>query len=184
MSKLIIGLVGPSAGGKGTVKDYLRKKFNAEDCRFSTILGDILNRVEVPISRENLQTLSTVLRKTFGEDLLAKAIANDAQKIKSEIAVIDGVRRITDIGHLMPLDNFVLVSVDASPEVRYKRAISRNQYLGDSQKTFEQFLLEHNSEADREIPEVMKSAKVKINNDGSFEDLYQQVDQLIADNLK
>ena len=80
-----------------------------------------MNRTAIPISRENLQKFSTLLRENFGENILAKAIANDASKLDANIVVIDGVRRFTDIEHLEKLSNFVLVKVDADPKVRYER---------------------------------------------------------------
>ena len=50
-----------------------------------------MNRTAIPISRENLQKFSTLLRENFGENILAKAIANDASKLDAGIVVIDGV---------------------------------------------------------------------------------------------
>jgi dephospho-CoA kinase len=179
MTKIIIGLVGTLASGKGAVKKRLVEKYKAEDCRFSTILRDVLKRIDVSTTRENLQNVSTVLRQLFGEDLLAKAIAKDASTLNADIVVIDGIRRISDIGHLLSLDNFILVSVDASPEIRYKRLVERNENAGDDKKTYDEFQADQNVEADRMIPEVMKIAKEKINNGGSLEDLYKQIDDIV-----
>ena len=100
MAKIILGLVGPIASGKDTVKKYLEKKYGATGCRFSSILRDILERIDLPNSRENMQELSTILRQKFGEDILAKAIASDAIKLKSNIVIVDGVRRMADIKFL------------------------------------------------------------------------------------
>lgn len=179
MAKIIFGLVGTLSSGKGSVKNILVDKYQAQDCRFSTILRDVLNRLAVPITRENLQQLSTNLRRQFGEDTLAKAIAKDASGLKSDIVVIDGIRRMSDIGHLLPLDNFILVSVDAKPEIRYQRLVERNENEDDHKKTFEQFLKDQGTEADRQIPEVMKIAKEKIDNGGTRDDLSRQVEVLI-----
>jgi len=179
MSKIILGLVGSLASGKETTKKYLVEKYNAKDCRFSSILRDVLERVAVPNSRENLQKISTVLRANFGENLLAKAIAMDASKLDADIVVIDGVRRFTDIEHLNELPNFILVKIDADPKIRYERMKKRNENAGDDKKTLEQFLEDHNAEADKQIPEVMKSAKYSIDNSGSLEDLYKQIDEVI-----
>jgi len=181
MNKIIFGLVGPLASGKETIKKYLAEKYNAKDCKFSSILRDVLSRLNIEISRENLQKVSTVLRANFGEDLLAKAIAMDASKIDAKIVVIDGVRRFTDIEHLTNLPNFILVKIDADPRIRYERMKSRNENIGDDKKTFEEFIKDHNSEADKQVPEVMKSAKYSIDNNGSFEDLYQQIDKIISE---
>src|SRR3989338_1692790 len=179
MNKIILGLVGPLACGKETVKKYLVENYKAKDCRFSTILRDVLNRTAVPVSRENLQKLSTVLRANFGENLLAKAIAMDASKLDADIVVIDGVRRPTDIAHLNELPNFFLVKIDADPKSRYERMVKRNENEGDDKKTFEQFLKDHEAEADRLVPSVMATAKHAIDNNGSFEDLYKQVDEIV-----
>ena len=179
MSKIIIGLVGSLASGKETTKKYLAEKYNSKDCKFSSILRDVLARVDVPNSRENIQKISTVLRANFGENLLAKAIAMDASKLDADIVVIDGVRRFTDIEHLNELPNFVLVKIDADPKVRYERMKLRNENAGDDKKTFEQFLEDHNAEADKQIPEVMKTAKYSIDNSGTLGDLYKQIDEIL-----
>ena len=179
MSKIIVGLVGSLASGKETTKKYLVEKYSAKDCKFSTILRDVLVRVAVPNSRENLQKISTVLRANFGENLLAKAIAMDASKLDADIVVIDGVRRFTDIEHLNELSNFILVKIDADKNVRYERMKARNENAGDDKKTFEEFLEDHNAEADKQIPEVMKTAKYSIDNSGSIKDLYNQIDEII-----
>ena len=67
--KIILGLVGSLASGKETTKKYLAENYKAEDCKFSSILRDVLNRLTVPVSRENMQNLSTILRANFGENL-------------------------------------------------------------------------------------------------------------------
>lgn len=184
MTKIIFGLVGMLACGKGAVKQRLVEKYKAQDCRFSTILRDVLTRVDLPHSRDNLIKISTVLRQNFGEDLLAKAIAKDASDLNSDIVVIDGMRRMSDIGHLINLPNFILVSVEAKPEIRYKRLVKRNENVGDGEMTFENFLADHKRETEITIPEVMSHAKEIINNDGSVEDLNKQVDMIVAKYLK
>jgi len=180
MKKIILGLVGSLASGKETTKNYLVKKYNAKDCRFSSILRDVLTRLTIPNSRENLQKLSTVMRENFGENLLAKVIANDASKLEADVVVIDGVRRFTDIEHLTKLPNFFLIKIDADPQIRYERMKNRNENAGDNQKTFEEFINDHNAEADSQIPEVMKSAKYSIDNSDSFENLYKQIDEIVS----
>ncbi len=177
--KIILGLVGSLASGKETSKKYLALKYKSQDCRFSSILRDILSRANLSNSRDNIQRLSTVLRANFGEDLLASAIAIDASKLNADVVVIDGVRRFTDIEHLKDLPNFILVKIDADSKIRYDRMKLRNENEGDSKKTYEEFLKDQEAEADKQIPEVMKSAKFAIDNSGSFEDLYKQIDELI-----
>lgn len=178
-NKIIIGLVGQIASGKGTVAEYLEKNHQASTFRFSTILRDVLNRLHVDISRENLQDLSTILRQRFGEDLLAKVMAGDVEKTDNKIVVVDGIRRMADIKYLKELKNFKLLSVVADPKVRYERLIERSENSGDNQKTYEDFLADQKKEADAEIPLVMENADIIINNDNDFENLYEQINKII-----
>jgi dephospho-CoA kinase len=183
MAKIIIGLVGQVACGKEAVKKYIAKKYNTQDCRFSTPLRDVVKRLDIPESRENLQKISTILRAGFGEDLLAKVISLDASKLDSEIVIIDGVRRMADIKYLKDLPNFYLIKVDADPKIRYERMKARNENTGDKDKTFEQFMTDQNNEAEKEIPVVMDFAKIGINNNGTLEELYEKSDKIIGEIL-
>ncbi len=178
-NKKIIALTGPIACGKDVIKKYLEQKYGAQSVKFSQILRDVLNRLTVPLERENLQLLSTVLRQNFGEDLLARNIAEDAKKATSDIVILDGVRRMADIEHAQKLEGFVLVRIDATPEIRFQRAVIRNENVGDSEKTFEHFLKDHETEADKEVPVVMSLATHSLDNNGSIEELYKQIDELL-----
>lgn len=179
MAKIIIGLVGLQASGKGTAAKYLSEKYGASTHRFSTMLRDVLNRVYVDISRDNLQILSSSLRQNFGEDLMARVIAQDVEKDEHEIVIVDGVRRFTDLFYLEKIPHFKLVSIETNQSNRYRRLVDRAENSGDRDKTLEQFIDDEKREADREIPDVMKTASIIWNNDHSPEDLYKQIDQLL-----
>jgi dephospho-CoA kinase len=179
MSKLILGFVGPLASGKDASKKYLEEKYGASSHRFSTMLRDILNRIYVPINRENLQNISFDLRKRFGSDAMAKVIAEDVKNDTNEIVIVDGVRRMADIISLKDVAGFYLISIDAKEEIRYERMKTRNENVGDAKKTFAEFLEDGKKEAELEIPLVMSNARFIINNDGSFENLYKQIDDII-----
>lgn len=176
---LLIGLTGMMVAGKGTIAQYLKDYYGAETYRFSTPLRDILDRMHTEKSRENMQTLSTVLRHNFGEDILAKMIKEDIKNSSNPIAVVDGIRRWGDIELLKEGGVFVLTSVETSPETRYKRLINRAENEGDAQKTYEQFLEEQWNEADAQIPKIMEKTNEKIDNEGPLDELYKQVDEII-----
>jgi dephospho-CoA kinase len=181
MEKIIFGLVSQMAGGKETVKKYLEKNYQAKSCRFSSIMRDILDRLYLDKSRNNIQKLSTGLRQIYGEDILAQSITKEVKALKAKILVVDGVRRQADIKYLNDLDNFYLVAIEAKPEIRYQRLIKRAENVGDSEKTYEEFLAEHAKEADKQIPLVMKKAHFIIDNNGNLQELYNQIDKLVKD---
>lgn len=179
-NKIILGFVGPLASGKGTVAKYLHEKYGSRAYRFSTMLRDILNRIYVPHSRENLQNLSQFLRERFGQDVLSKVIAKDVEQDSGKIVVIDGIRRPTDILYLQNIPGFHLIAITAEHELRWKRLVERNENAGDDKKTFEEFLRDGQAEAELHIAELEKKAEFTIVNNESKEELLAQVEKVLT----
>lgn len=180
MKKTIIVLTGLMACGKDVTKKYIEEKYGAKSLKFSQIMRDILNRLHLENSRDNIIAVSTILRESFGQDLLAKVITEDAKKIDAPIVILDGARREEDLIYAEQLPSFNLISVDAKPEIRYERAKSRNENAGDAEKTFEMFLEDHKKPTELGIPGLMKKAKYQIDNSGGFEELHKQIDDIMS----
>ena len=178
--KIILGFVGDLAAGKGTVCAYLKKKYGCNAYRFSTMLRDVLDRMHIEKSRENLQTVSRVLRENFGQDLLSKSIVGDVVNDPQMIVAVEGIRRPTDVAYLEKLPGFQLIYLTAEPQLRWHRLIKRNENPGDDKKTFEQFLTDEQVEADQLIKKFGQQAKFTINNNGNFEEFYREMDKILA----
>jgi len=179
MKRVIIGLVGEIASGKGTIVKYLEDKYQASNYRFSTIMRDVLDRLHIEHTRDSLQKTSSMLRETFGENILAKVMADDVKEDKNNIIVIDGVRRVEDIEFLKQDENFKLVFVDVSLEKRYERIIGRSENEDDKNKTFEEFKLDAQREAELTIAGLKEIADTVIDNNGSVEELEKQIEELL-----
>ena len=179
MKRIIIGLVGEIASGKGTIVKYLEDKHQASNYRFSTIMRDVLDRLHIEHTRDSLQKTSSMLRETFGENILAKVMADDVREDENNIIVIDGVRRVEDIEFLKQDENFKLVFVEASLEKRYERIIGRSENEDDKSKTFEEFKLDAQREAELTIAGLKDIANVVIDNNGSVEELERQIEELL-----
>lgn len=183
MQKLIIGVSGEIASGKDTVNEYIVEKYHAHKLGFSDILRDILDRLYMPHTRYNMATLAEALRTNFKESILAEAIIQSVQKINSEYIVIDGIRKIGELECVKQLANFHYLYVDASLHTRYERIIKRTENPDDQTKTFEEFAKDNEHAADNVIPQLKKYANSVIDNNGSLEELYAQVD-IVMNNLK
>jgi dephospho-CoA kinase len=179
MPKLIIGLTGQLASGKSAVAAYLIKNYQAESFGFSQPLRDVLKRLYLEETRANLANLSEILRGRFGSDLISRVITEDLKMSSADLVVLDGIRRLPDIALTKNLPGFALVRVEADEQTRYQRLIGRQQNQDDGQKTFEQFLKDHEAEADRQIPLVMAEADYTLNNSDSLKNLHKQIDELI-----
>jgi dephospho-CoA kinase len=177
--KIIIGLAGEMASGKGTVAEYIIKKYNGKIFRFSTILRDILKRLHLEEARENLQKLSTILRENFGQDVLSSAIAKEVKGSEDKILVMDGVRRSSDIKFLKDFSGFKLVYIEADAEKRFQRISVRGENIDDNSKIFEQFKEELKQESEIQIRGLKDGADFIIDNNGSCEELYAQIDKII-----
>jgi dephospho-CoA kinase len=178
-NKLILGFTGQIASGKGTAAKYLENKYNASTYKFSTPLRDILHRAHIEENRQNLQTLSRIMRENFGEDILAKIIAEDVKNESNKFIIIDGIRRPSDIIYLEKIQGFVLANIFADIEKRFERITSRNENSDDSKKTFEEFQKDNLGESELKISEIAEKATEKIDNNGSINDLYANLDNLV-----
>lgn len=183
MAKLILGITGEMGSGKGTIAKHVNLEHKGSVHKFSTILRDVLDRLYLEQSRDNMQALSTIIRKTYGEDILAKGMYHDAQNDEHELVIVDGVRRMSDITFLKELPHFKLIYVDADIQNRYERIVKRGENPDDAKKTFAEFQKAHEDESEIQIRDLKNYANYIVNNDGVYADLYKQVDEIIKEKL-
>ncbi len=179
MKKVIFGFVGQMGSGKGTAAKYLAEKHDAKTYKFSTILRDILGRLYLPTSRDNMVKTSEMVRATFGEETLARVIAEDVGTIDSPLIMIDGIRRTADCAYLLKLPEFVLVEVTADIDVRLQRIQARGENPDDATLTMEQFKANHERSTEKSIAEIAEKATEHIDNNGDAAELEAQIDALV-----
>jgi len=179
--KIVLGFVGDLASGKGTICQYLNKKYGVNSYRFSTMLRDILDRIYVEQSRENLQDLSTFLRGRYGQDIMSQVIVKDVLNDKNDTVAVEGIRRPTDITYLQELPGFHLIYLTADPKLRWQRMVLRKENADDANKTFDQFLKDEQAEADKLIKELGKKAEYTIVNNGTIVDFYLQMENILKE---
>lgn len=178
-NKLIFGIVGGLASGKTTLASYLAETYSCNTYRYSTMLRDILDRVYIEQSRENLQELSTFLRGAYGQDVMSTVIAKDVANDPKDIVVVEGIRRPTDITYLRELPGFHLIYISTDEKIRYNRIIERGENADDTSKTFAQFQKDESAEADKLISEIAKEAEYTISNNGNRKELYEQAEHIL-----
>jgi dephospho-CoA kinase len=178
-NKIIIGLVGEFAAGKGAVAKYLAKKYQAKVYKFSDPLNDILNRVDEKIIRDNQCAIANFLRKNFGEDILSKVLMKNAAGDRNGIIVVDGFRKMGELNFFRKKENFILINVKTDLKVRYERIIKRGEKVDEKTKSLESFLKDHKLPADTDIVKVGKKADYTVDNSGTKKELYLQIDKII-----
>jgi dephospho-CoA kinase len=179
-NKIIIGLVGDLAAGKGTFCSYVQEKHGAHTYRFSNILRDLLTRLYLPLNRTNLQDISTLLRERFSQDILSKVIAEDVNHDSGSLIAIDGIRRPSDITYLKEHPGFHLVYITADQKLRWERMVTRNENTGDAAKTLEEFAKDEQAEADKLIKDLGSQAEFKITNNAGFPEFYNEIERILT----
>ncbi|MBU0670815.1 AAA family ATPase, partial [Patescibacteria group bacterium] len=171
---VILGLTGEKLSGKGTVSDYLVENKNFKHYRFSKILDDIAERLYLPKTRQNLIDVALALREKFGPEILGHVLKKDIETEKVERAVVDGIRYWEEYNILKSLPGFHLVYVTATLENRFNRTRTRGEKEGEEETTFEEFKKMEEGPTEILIKEIGEKAEFKIENDGSYEELYNK----------
>jgi dephospho-CoA kinase len=179
-SKAVLGIVGEIAAGKGVAAKYLQKKYGAEIFKFSASMRDVAARLYLEPTRQNIQGVSTAMRGAFGDDLFAKVMAKDVAASDADLIITDGIRRPSDIVELAKFPYFHLIAIVADEKTRYGRVKARNENEGDSEKTWEQFLTDAQAETELRIRDIASKAEFTINNNGTIDDLHQNLDAIMS----
>ena len=179
--KIILGLAGEIASGKGTIARHIEETHSGSAHRFSTALRDVARRMHLEESRENLQKISTIFRENFNDDILSMVICNDVSADTHQVIAIDGVRRMADIKYLKKLEGFKLIYIESSLDNRYHRIVNRRENSDDAHKPYAEFVADHKREAESQIKDLKNYADFVVENEGTFLELYHQVDKIIKE---
>jgi dephospho-CoA kinase len=181
----IIGLTGTIGAGKKTVKGIIEKKFNCYSVTLSDIIKAEIERRKGTLNRSTLQNMGNELRKKYGSHILAMLAVEYLPKQK-EIIVIDGIRNPGEVEYLKKKygENFKLLAVDASPEIRFERLVKRGGKKDP--KTWEEFL--EVDKRDRGLDEppfgqqterCLQLADFSVANEENLEELERKVEEIM-----
>lgn len=176
---MIIGVTGYSASGKDTVGDYLASKgFTKVDG--GNILREEMTKLGLPLDRTSIHAYVDKMRRQFGNEYVA---LETIKRINGN-TVISGVRNIEEVRLYREKfgNDFKLISVESPIEIRYSRAKERGR-IGDS-VSFEKFKEEQDYERKTNsgsfsVDEVIDTSDFKVLNEGSLEELYKKIDNII-----
>lgn len=179
---MIIGLTGRNCAGKGIVMQFLSN--TGFICySLSDVIREELMNVGIEITRDILIAKGRELRSRFGPAILAERIISKLDIEKNY--VIDSIRHPTEVEVFRRRKDFALMEVIALPEIRFERIKKRGRE--NDPKTYEEFLKYEAEEEQNENYEgqqlllCSKLADIKIENNTTIEELYQQLKYIIVD---
>ena len=176
--KKIVGLVGETGSGKDTSCDYFKKNYKNVFCfRFSNPLSDVLRIFFDEIKKEDQQWLAPILRERFGNNILGKAIKKKIKSIKKGIIILNGVRMWEEYKMIKSLRGKIIY-ITADSKIRWQR-ISKRGEKKDDKIPYQKFLKMEKAETEILIPKIGKKADFKIENNGSKQNLNQEIRQIV-----
>jgi len=178
---MIIGLTGSIASGKGIVSEFLKNK-GFVYLSLSDEVREVARRNNIEITRENLQKIGNRLREEHGSGVLGKLIREKIISEKYPNVIVDGIRNPAEIDELEKLKEFLIVCVDAPPEIRFKRMIERNRE--SDPKTWEEFMVIDSRDkgigelsTGQNVGKCMARAKFVLINDKNLEEMQEKINQ-------
>jgi dephospho-CoA kinase len=177
--KKVIGVVGHPASGKDTVAEYLAGK-GFTHFSSGNVIREKMKEAGLPLDRSSMQEFSRGERVKHGNHYPSAEIVEQVEGN----TVISGFRNTAEIDFFKNHfgEEFVLIAVDAPLEHRYKLAKARGR-IGDD-ISLEHFKKEDEREkaasgGSHEVDQVILMADKVINNHGSLDELFRQIDELL-----
>ena len=188
MKRIVLGLVGYSGAGKGTVARYLSDRKSFSVVSLSDIARQEAQKSKINFkNKKNLHIFSNTLRARFGNDVFAKKLIPIIKKLRSRRLVIDGIRHPDEVRLLKTyLPGLILLAVKTDIKKRFQRLIKRKRPLDPT--TFAEFIasekIEKGNSKDKTAPQQQNQACVEmadreIKNNGKIENLFRQLDAFL-----
>ena len=178
----VIGLVGPTSSGKGTVAQIFKER-GYEYYLLSDILREeAMKRGLDPGATKVLQDLGDELRQKLGGAVLAERMVRKIDMSEGRKIVVDSIRHPAEAIYLKGVLKATIIEVHASADIRWRRFQERGR--DSTVKTREEFLEFDRRETQEpeeshqiNIAGCLKLADFSMKNEGTTDDLMREMDR-------
>ncbi len=172
--KKVLWIIWTLASGKDTLAEMISEEFQLPLYQISSTLKMIAQERGISPDREYLINLGRELAINHGDDYLARYLVENASE---ETLVIVGMRQLGQIKYLRENTHFMLIGVDADPQIRFQRLLERGKFWDPLE--WEEFQriesMEDTSDNAQKIGKCLELADYTFENNGTFDNLKSQI---------
>ncbi len=183
---MLLGVVGLNGSGKEVVARYLVSRHGFA---FRDIGQEIRDGLKAAgrdyLDRDEMVVLGNEMRKKFGNNYWCK-MAIDSEKSKD--VVVTSIRNPGEVREITSRGG-VILEVFANQRTRFQRTVARvreNASAHGDTQSFEQFKgkeereLKNDDPSKQQMLECIAAAKYRLDNNGTIEQLYARIEELLA----
>ncbi len=180
---MIVWITWTLGAGKGTIVDYLVQKKGFQHYSVRAFLIQEIEKRGMPVNRDSMVIVANDLRAKFWPSYIVEQLYEQA-KANGKNTIIESLRAVGEVEALKHKEHFVFFAIDADPKIRYERVVLRGSET--DKISYEEFLANEQREMVNEdstkqnIRKCMEMADCIFTNNWSLEELYKQIETVIA----
>lgn len=180
---MIVGITGSLGGGKGTVVEYLKEKKGFTHHSVSDMLTEVLIERGEDVNREGMNRIANEFRAASPGGPTAEVYARCQKNDDCVDVIIESQHSPAEVNYIKRLGGKV-IGVTADSDIRYERITARGSVKDNVTK--EEFIAQQKREEEgtgdptkSNIFDAIKAADFVVQNNGTLEELHDQVDEIL-----
>jgi len=173
---IVVGITGMPGSGKSLAAQYLVRK-GFEKVEMGDIIREEMKKKKMRITNKSIREFSLLLRKKFGNDVVARLTLIELRKKKGNIVIV-GLRGAGEIRYFRKrMKQFYVIALVAPKSLRYKRLRARGR--DDDPKNIEEFEFREAKEKRYGVEGAIRNADFVVSNTSSVKQLKRDLDSLL-----